>query len=59
MKIASEKPYSPSPGIGSLRTMVLETCSPDRRCMLMNEDIDALVARGCSMFYFHSGCTYL
>jgi hypothetical protein len=29
---ASQKPYSPSPGVGSRRRRVLETCSPDRRC---------------------------
>ena len=29
---AFQKPYSPSPGAGSLRTTVLETCSPDRSC---------------------------
>jgi hypothetical protein len=29
---ASQKPYSPSPGAGSKRRRVLETCSPDRRC---------------------------
>src|ERR1041384_3565155 len=29
---ASQKPYSPSPGAGSLRTTVPETCSPVRRC---------------------------
>jgi hypothetical protein len=29
---ASQKPYSPSPGAGSRRRRVPETCSPDRRC---------------------------
>jgi hypothetical protein len=29
---ASQKPYSPSPGAGSRRRRVLETCSPNRRC---------------------------
>jgi hypothetical protein len=29
---ASQKPYSPSPGAGSRRRRVLETCSPDRSC---------------------------
>jgi hypothetical protein len=28
---ASQKPYSPSPGAGSRRRRVPETCSPDRR----------------------------
>jgi hypothetical protein len=28
----SQKPYSPSPGAGSRRRRVPETCSPDRRC---------------------------
>jgi hypothetical protein len=28
----SQKPYSPSPGTGSRRRRVPETCSPDRRC---------------------------
>jgi hypothetical protein len=29
---ASQKPYSLSPGAGSRRRRVPETCSPDRRC---------------------------
>jgi hypothetical protein len=29
---ASQKPYSPSPGAGSQRRRVPETCSPDRIC---------------------------
>jgi hypothetical protein len=29
---ASQKPYSSSPGAGSRRRRVPETCSPDRRC---------------------------
>jgi hypothetical protein len=29
---ASQKPYSPSPGVGSRGRRVPETCSPDRRC---------------------------
>jgi hypothetical protein len=29
---ASQKPYSASPGAGSIRRRVPETCSPDRRC---------------------------
>jgi hypothetical protein len=29
---ASQKPYSPSPGVGSRRRRVPETCSPNRRC---------------------------
>ena len=33
---ASQKPYTPSPGAGSLRTMVPETCSPDRSCQPTN-----------------------
>jgi hypothetical protein len=28
----SQKPYSPSPGAGSRRRRVPETCSPDHRC---------------------------
>jgi hypothetical protein len=36
VKIAFKKSYSPSPGTGSLRTTVLETCSPDYRCTSMN-----------------------
>jgi hypothetical protein len=36
MKIASQKPYSPSPIAGSPRTTVLETCSPHRGCTLTN-----------------------
>jgi hypothetical protein len=36
VKIAFQKPYSPSPSAGSLRTTVLETCSLDRRCTSMN-----------------------
>jgi hypothetical protein len=36
MNIASQKPYSPSSSVGSLKMMVLETCSPDRRCTLTN-----------------------
>jgi hypothetical protein len=35
-KITSQKSYSSSPGAGSLRMMVPETYSPDRRCMSMN-----------------------
>jgi hypothetical protein len=31
VKIAFQKPYSPSLGAGSLRTTVLETFSPDHR----------------------------
>jgi hypothetical protein len=34
---ASQKPYSPSPGAGSRRRRVPETCSPDRRCTLAVE----------------------
>jgi hypothetical protein len=29
---ASQKPYSPSPGAGSRRRRVPETCSPNRKC---------------------------
>jgi hypothetical protein len=31
MKIISQKPYSPYPNAGSLRTTVLKTCSLNRR----------------------------
>jgi hypothetical protein len=34
--IASQKPYSPSPSAGSLRTTVPEACSLDRRCTSTN-----------------------
>jgi hypothetical protein len=63
VKIAFQKPYSPSPGVGSLRTTVPETCSPNRGCTLTNgmkkpwqhssgggENLDAYVACGCSLF---------
>jgi hypothetical protein len=36
MNIASQKPYLPSPGVGSLRMTISETCSPDRRYTSMN-----------------------
>jgi hypothetical protein len=35
--IASQKPYSPSPDVGLLSTMIPKTCSPGRRCMSTNE----------------------
>jgi hypothetical protein len=36
VKIASQKYYLASPDVGSLSMTVLGTCSPGRRCTLMN-----------------------
>jgi hypothetical protein len=38
---ASQKPYSPSPGAGSRRRRVPETCSPDRRCTSGESELGA------------------
>jgi hypothetical protein len=46
VKITSQKPYSPSPGAGSLRTMIPEACFPDRSQMHVDEcDEEVLAAQ--------------
>jgi hypothetical protein len=47
---ASQKSYSPSPGVGSRRRRVPKTCSPDRRCTsavgMKGTEGDSVVKRG-------------